>query len=124
MRKGEEKKREEHSVFTLNNALILLFQIWQLSISALLTDYKMSIMNQDNVHISLKLLSPSYREQTVLTLKGTVSTIQRTFKFYKQSSLQQSPSFPMRRQSLYITPTTRPNDTTKLNRHRAGDCLF
>lgn len=91
MKKGEEKKREEHSVFTLNNALILLFQIWQLSISALLTDYKMSIMNQDNVHISLKLLSSSYREQTVLTLKDTVSTIQRTFKFYKKSSLQQSP---------------------------------
>lgn len=85
------KKGEEHSVFTLNNALILLFQIWQLSISALLTDYKMSTMNQDNVHISLKLLSSSYREQTVLTLEGTVSTIQRTFKFYKKSSLQQSP---------------------------------
>lgn len=91
MIKGEEKKREEHSVFTLNNALILLFQIWQLSVSALLTNYKMSIMNQDNVHISLKLLSPSYREQIVLTLKGTVSIVQRTFKFYKQSSLQQSP---------------------------------
>lgn len=87
MRKGEEKKREELRVFTFNNALILLFQTWPLSLSAFLTYYKMSIMNQDNVHISLKLLSPSYREQIVLTLKGT----QRTFKFYKQSSLQQSP---------------------------------
>ena len=90
-KEGKMKKGEEHSVFTLNNALILLFQIWQLSISALLTDYKMSTMNQDNVHISLKLLSSSYREQTVLTLEGTVSTIQRTFKFYKKRSLQQSP---------------------------------
>lgn len=62
MRKGEEKKREELRIFTFNNALILLFQIWQLSLSAFLTDYKMSIMNQDNVHISLKLLSSSYRE--------------------------------------------------------------
>lgn len=62
LRKGEEKKREELRIFTFNNALILLFQIWQLSLSAFLTDYKMSIMNQDNVHISLKLLSSSYRE--------------------------------------------------------------
>lgn len=39
-----------------------------------LPDFKMSKMNQDTDHISLKLLSPSHKEQTVLILEGTVST--------------------------------------------------